>query len=354
MSRRSWLVGGGAVLAVAGACLGTAFVVAMPPPDDPAAHKPEPAATAQVKRQNLVVSDSESGTLGYAGSYQVTGARPGVLTWLPAVGQVITLGQAVCQVDGKPVPLWHGDTPFWRSLKPGMDNGVDVQELEQNLKDLGYFHGTVDQKFTDATATAIKSWQKALGLEQTGQVDPGAVVVLPTDIRVTTVDGVPGAPAQGKVLDASGTGRVVTVKMPVSKQSEASTGSDVDVALPDGSHTAGTITSVGTVASKPDPNGGGPAAGNDPTVDVQVTLKDPNAVGKLDGAPVTVSFTSQHKDNVLAVPVGALLALAEGGYAVETADGRLVAVQLGVFANGQVEVSGAGIRDGMTVKVAGE
>lgn len=354
MSRRSWIIGGGAVLGVAGACLGTAFVVAMPPPHDPAVHKPEPAATAQVKRQNLVVSDSESGTLGYGGSYQVTGSKPGVLTWLPSVGQVVTQGQAVCQVDGKPVPLWHGGTPFWRSLKSGMDNGADVQELEQNLKDLGYFHGTVDQKFTDATTTAVKNWQKALGLDQTGEVDPGAVVVLLTDIRVTTVDGVLGAPAQGKVLDASGTGRVVTVKMPVTKQSEAVVGSDVDIAMPDGSHTAGTIASVGTVASKPDPNGGGPQAGNNPTVDVQITPKDPNAVGKLDGAPVTVSFTSQHKDNVLAVPVGALLALAEGGYAVETADGHLVAVQLGLFANGQVEVTGAGLREGVTIKVAGE
>lgn len=353
MSRRSWLIGG-AVLAVAGTCLGTAFVIAAQPHDDSAAHKPEPTATTQVKRQNLVVSDSESGTLGYASSYQVTGGRPGVLTWLPQVGQIITQGQPVCQIDGRPVPLWHGDTPFWRPLKPGMTTGVDVKELEQNLKDLGYFHGTVDQKFTDATATAIKSWQKALGLDQTGEVDPGAVVVLPTDVRVTTVAGVLGAPAQGKVLDASGTGRVVTVKMPVTKQSEAVTGSDVDIALPDGSHTAGTIASVGTVASKPDPSGGGPQAGNAPTVDVQITPKDPNAVGKLDGAPVTVSFTSQHKDNVLAVPVGALLALAEGGYAVETADGRLVAVQLGLFANGRVEVSGAGIREGMTIKVAGE
>jgi hypothetical protein len=353
VSRKPWLLGGGAVLAVAAASLGTAFVAALPPSNSAEA-KPKPADTAQVKRQNLVVSDSESGTLGYAGVYQVSVGGPGVLTGLPSAGQIVTLGRTVYQVDGRPVPLWHGETPFWRPLKSGMSKGVDVQELEQNLKDLGYFHGTVDQTFTDATATAIKSWQQALGLDRTGEVDPGAVVVLPTDIRVTAVDGVAGSPAQGKVLDASGTGRVVTVKMPVTKQTEAVDGSDVDITLPDGSHTAGTITSVGTVASKPDPNGGSPAAGNSPTVDVQVTPKDPNAVGKLDGAPVTVSFTSQHKDNVLAVPVGALLAQPEGGYAVETADGHLVAVQLGLFANGQVEVTGAGLREGMTIKVAGE
>ena len=47
---------------------------------------------------------------------------------------------------------------------------------------------------------------------------------------------------------------------------------------------------------------------------------------------------------VTAVPVSALLALAEGGYAVEL-DGpsgtRLVAVEPGFFADGMVEVEGA-------------
>jgi hypothetical protein len=47
---------------------------------------------------------------------------------------------------------------------------------------------------------------------------------------------------------------------------------------------------------------------------------------------------------VLAVPVDAVLALAEGGYALEVVDeaGRthLVGVELGVFADGMVEVRG--------------
>ena len=47
---------------------------------------------------------------------------------------------------------------------------------------------------------------------------------------------------------------------------------------------------------------------------------------------------------MLAVPVEALLALAEGGYAVEVSDGdgttHLVGVELGVFADGLVEITG--------------
>ena len=57
---------------------------------------------------------------------------------------------------------------------------------------------------------------------------------------------------------------------------------------------------------------------------------------------------------MLAVPVRALLALAEGGYAVErvTATGtELVPVELGAFADGYVQVTGT-VAAGDTVVVA--
>jgi hypothetical protein len=52
--------------------------------------------------------------------------------------------------------------------------------------------------------------------------------------------------------------------------------------------------------------------------------------------------------------VAALLALAEGGYGVEVVDGastRIVAVETGLFAGGQVEVSGGGLAEGTVVGV---
>ena len=62
---------------------------------------------------------------------------------------------------------------------------------------------------------------------------------------------------------------------------------------------------------------------------------------------------AERKD-VLTVPVGALVALAEGGYGVQVVQGstsRYVAVKTGMFAGGQVEVSGDGIAEGVTVGV---
>jgi hypothetical protein len=71
---------------------------------------------------------------------------------------------------------------------------------------------------------------------------------------------------------------------------------------------------------------------------------------------VDVELTGRQAVDVLAVPVTALVALSEGGYAVEVPqdDGttRLVPVEAGMYADGYVEVSGAGISEGTEVVVA--
>jgi len=59
-------------------------------------------------------------------------------------------------------------------------------------------------------------------------------------------------------------------------------------------------------------------------------------------------------EDVLAVPVAALLALPKGGFGVQVVDGdttRIVAVKTGMFAAGQVEVSGRDVAEGVTVGV---
>jgi hypothetical protein len=88
-------------------------------------------------------------------------------------------------------------------------------------------------------------------------------------------------------------------------------------------------------------------------IDVVIAIAGGQTAG-LDDAPVTVNFTSSSATGVLAVPVRALLALAEGGYALErvTATGtELVPVQLGAFADGYVQVTGK-VTAGDTVVVA--
>jgi hypothetical protein len=149
------------------------------------------------------------------------------------------------------------------------------------------------------------------------------------------------------VLAVSRTTKEVTVELDASRQSLVTEGEAVEIELPDGTLVPGKVATVGRVATADDANGGG----GEPKIEVTVTLDDPAAAGSLDQAPVTVRIERSRTTGALAVPIRALLALAEGGYAVEIvhAGGRqLVAVELGAFANGWVEISG-NVREGDTV-----
>lgn len=342
--RRLWLVAGGvAVLAV-----GVAGVTyALHDDNHPAASTGTTLPTAPVTRTDLSSATEEDGSLGYGGAYTVLGSGSGRVTWLPALGKVIVRGKAVYGVDGHVVPLFYGAMPFWRTLASGVTSGNDVLELEKNLAALGYGSGmTVDRTFTSATRYAIKKWQHDLGVSQTGTVSPTDVVVLPGPIRVTTLTAVPSGPAGGTVLTASATTRQVTVKLPVSEQEIAKVGAKVRIELPGGKTTTGHVSSVGTVATADKTNAQAQTGESTETatITVSIILDKPSDAGTLDGAPVTVGFTSVEHKNVLSVPVNALLASADGSYSVDVVDatGKVtsVPVKLGIFDGDNVEVTG--------------
>jgi peptidoglycan hydrolase-like protein with peptidoglycan-binding domain len=306
--------------------------------------------TVPVVKTDLVETQQVDGTLGYAGTTSVVAVRSPMVTWLPQPGDTITRGQHVYDGDNQPVPLLYGRLPFWRELHAGVADGPDVRILEENLQKLGYGDGlTVDDKFTDATASAVRKWQKALGAARTGKVEVGDVVVLPSEIRVADVKAQTGTRAAGEILTATGVSKQVTVDLPATKSALAVKGNKVTVGLPDGTNANGTITTVGTTAKAPADKQ------DSPTLPVTIALDDPAVTGALDGAPVTVNFQGTVHKGVLAVPVNALLALAEGGFGVQAVAGdgtkRIVTVSLGAFANGRVEVKGAGLTAGMNVTV---
>jgi peptidoglycan hydrolase-like protein with peptidoglycan-binding domain len=219
--------------------------------------------------------------------------------------------------------------------------------VEENLAALGYRGFTVDNDYTAATASAVRRWQKDLGVTQTGTLDPAAVVLAPDAIRVATLKATPGDAASGPVLTWTRTARVVTVALDVSKQSLVKPGLTATVTLPDGKPVDGTVAAVGSVATAGQ-------QGNPATIEVVVNVADQGALGTLDQAPVGVTLVSAKVENVLTVPVAALVALAEGGYGVQVVEGsttRYVPVKTGMFANGRVEISGAGIQAGTVVGV---
>ena len=87
---------------------------------------------------------------------------------------------------------------------------------------------------------------------------------------------------------------------------------------------------------------------------VTITLDSTPPGATFDQAPVNVNITTQTADNVLAVPVNALLALAGGGYGVAVVTGKtshLVGVTTGLYSNTLVQVSGSGLTAGTLVEV---
>lgn len=69
---------------------------------------------------------------------------------------------------------------------------------------------------------------------------------------------------------------------------------------------------------------------------------------------MNVNITTQTVDNVLGVPVNALLALQGGGYGVEVVTGRtghLAGVTTGLYSGTLVQVTGSGITAGTVVEV---
>jgi hypothetical protein len=275
-------------------------------------------------------------------------------TALPTVGQDIAPGQALWSVDGKPVPLLVGSLTPWRAFAAGMSPGDDVAALNHALIALGMGAGLSESDaLTAATVTAIIRLQASLSLPQTGTLALGAVVFEPTEIRVTAVHPQAGATVAGgaAVLDVTSTNSIVNVALSVSQTYLVKTGNAVQVTLPDGTITSGTVTAVGKVASISSDN-------STATVNVTIALGQASASGALDQAPVSVSITNRSAHRVLAVPTTALLALAGGGDAVEVVDPNgshhLVGVTTGIFdsQSGLVEVSGSGLSAGQKVVAA--
>lgn len=345
----------------------------------PSARPPAPrtaveVSTAPVVRTDLSARQEVTGTLGYQGQFGVASELdPGVLTALPSPGDVIRRGRPLFAVSGQPVTLLYGGTPAWRTFAAGMSPGPDVRELQRNLAALGFDPGRADGQFGWSTELAVDQWQQALGVTVTGTIPLGTVAFLPGPLRVTATPQALGALVATGTSVVSGTSPAPAVQVSLSVGGPAvRAGDQVLVTLPDGTTTVpGTVTTVGRVATIPASSTGATAdgasetgaasdgttggAGQPPAIAVTITIGAAVPAG-LDQAPVQVAITQQRADGVLAVPVTALLAEPDGGYAVQVAGshGRLIPVTTGLFdgTTDLVAVSGAGLAAGLPVAVA--
>lgn len=371
---------------------------------------PAGQTTAEVTRRTLTESSMADGTLGYGATLELYDRLSGTFTWLPTVGTVIGRGGTLWRIDDQPVALMYGSVPAYRTLEDGVGDGPDVTELNENLIDLGYDpYGAItdEEDFSEATAEAVRRWQHAEGLPETGEVELGRIVFAAGARRVTAVkvalgqdppgdagakepaskkpagkeaseepaakepaskaphskepeakgegEDEAGAGAGMAVLGTTSTQQLVTLKLKAEQQTLAQVGEVAPVTLPGDRVVPGRITEVGSVAETKESAGSekGASSGGEsesPTIAVTLVLERP--VAHLDEAPVSVELVKSIRHEVLTVPATALTATAGGGYAIETLQGGhrvALAVTPGMFADGYVQVEGPRVREGLTV-----
>ena len=336
---RGWLLLTGAAAVAAG--MGVAGVAVFGDDgqsgsDAEAADDADPPTLVEVVQRDLARTEELDGTVAYGDATPLVLAAEGTLTALPDVGDVIEPGDVIAEVDGQPVVAFDGPTPLWRTLGPGVDDGTDVLHVEYVLAAMGYAEEhdmTVDEEWTSATTEAVEDFQEDHGQDDDGQIDVGEIVFIDGPVRVDAVAGALGQSAGEAGIEVTSPERSVHVDLPVDDAELLAAGDAVEVELATGEVLPATVATVGAAETA-----------EDGSSTLPVTLTVDGGDGLADRSPVTVLVEIEAASGVLAVPVEALLALAEGGYAVERAapDGTtdLVGVELGVFADGMVEVTG--------------
>ena len=102
----------------------------------------------------------------------------GVSTTVP-LNTIATITAKPTNTPGPATP-----TPTPSSLKKGM-SGTLVKTLQQRLKELGYYTGSVDGDFGEGTETAVEEFQKANGLTVDGKAGTKTLNKLNSDTAIS-------------------------------------------------------------------------------------------------------------------------------------------------------------------------
>ena len=267
--------------------------------------------------------------------------------------------------------LFYGDGAAWRSMSIDTTPGPDIGWLETNLVALGYGDLEVDDVFDSETADAVMAWQTDVGVTVTGEIPLGQVVFIagPAPVsalavsrgdsvnegavlyELTAVELVSSTVGPDGVQDQTVTAQRVTARLDLVDQDLLALGTSVLIELPDDTEVNGEVIELGAVPVIVSATEQSNESSYLDVVIAPLESVDPNWTG----ATVQVRFATEVAQAVLSVPVSALLALQEGGYAVEIVqpDGsvRLVGVSTGLFADGFVEVAGNGLAPNLEVVI---
>jgi peptidoglycan hydrolase-like protein with peptidoglycan-binding domain len=348
------LIVGGVVLAVAaGGALGvrasgSPFAasdgqVELPDESDSSTDSGSQLDTVAIELGDLTSTNEFTGQLGFGDAFRVPITAEGIVTGARSVGAVVGFGESLIEIDDRRVFLVEGDVPMFRDLEltsPRI-SGADVAQLQQFLVSQGFDRdGTleVDGVFDNDTRRAVLDWQEATWQPETGRVTRADMVFSPEPLRVSNEQRV-GSVFEG--VEVTNWEPTVTVEVASRDRELLKVGTPVAIEFGDGSTVAGTVSEQISVPQ------------DDGTTMARSTIEPAGEVPGETGQ-VTIAVDATLASEVMIVPVGALLALAEGGFAVEVVEGstsRLVGVELGEILDGRAEITGD-VAVGDTVLVA--
>lgn len=178
--RQRWptIVVAAVVLLAAGAAGAWAVLTVLRPAEDPLESSAQTyvAVTQGEVGAAMNLNTTAEWTPVPVGANRASGVVTGIAI---GAGDEVTHGTTLYSVDLRPVVIAQGTVPAFRSVTAGVE-GPDVAQVQALLAALGHYDGPVDGDAGAATEQAIKRWQKAQGVEETGVVAAGDIIFVPT------------------------------------------------------------------------------------------------------------------------------------------------------------------------------
>ena len=137
------------------------------------------SAVEAFQRANRLTVDGQAGggTLNKLFSQDVVSGRTTIATPSPKPTATPRAGAVTATPSNIYVLVTSAPNGAYFTLRRGMQ-GTPVKQMQQALKNQGYFSGTVDGYFGEGTETAVKAFQRSHGLRVDGEAGPATLRVL--------------------------------------------------------------------------------------------------------------------------------------------------------------------------------
>ncbi|HDH02999.1 MAG TPA: hypothetical protein ENH15_01980 [Actinobacteria bacterium] len=295
--------------------------------------------TEAVQLRNLTDSKDFDGQVKFGAEWSLPIKLEGTVTARHPKGTVVKAGEPLIWVNAKAAFFAYGDTPLYRELSKvettggqRLMQGDDVTQLQEFLLAQGYNDKErleVDGVFGHSTERAVKAWQKANGFDETGKITASQLIFVPEDLRISSEPRVGSVFAE---LTVSESDQKLIVSASRRDAKYLKEGARVDIVVDPTTTIAGVVSAVTEVTD---------SESGETKLEATITPDDPLPDST---TTATVTGTATSIDDAVTVSVRALVALSQGGYALEVDLGggktELRKIEVGEILDGFAQISG--------------